>query len=102
MNYFVYILLCSDGTFYTGLTSDLQRRIMEHEQGVETTAYSYSRRPVKLVWAGEFPSHEEAFSFERQIKGGSHAKKQVLINEDWEEIHQIVRRERKGRERGKR
>jgi len=67
MNYFVYILLCSDGSFYTGLTTDLAERITGHEMGVEPSYYTYSRRPLKLVWAREFHSHDEAFSFERQI-----------------------------------
>jgi putative endonuclease len=101
MNYFVYILLCSDGSFYTGLTTDLAERITGHEMGVEPSSYTYSRRPLKLVWAREFPSHDEAFSFERQIKGWSRAKKKALINDDWEEIHQIVLRERKMREKKK-
>ena len=101
MNYFVYMLLCSDGSFYIGFTTDLSERITEHEIGVEPSSYTYSRRPVKLVWAQEFPSHEEAFAFERQIKGWSRAKKKALINNDWEEIHQIVLGERKRREEKK-
>ena len=101
MNYFVYMLLCSDRSFYIGLTSDLSKRMNEHEMGVEPSSYTHSRRPIKLVWAQEFPSHEDAFAFERQIKGWSRAKKKALINDDWEEIHQIVRRERKSREEKK-
>ena len=101
MNYFVYMLLCSDGSFYIGFTSDLSKRMNEHEMGLEPSSYTYSRRPLKLVWAQEFSSHEEAFAFERQIKGWSRAKKKALINDDWEEIHQIVRRERKSREEKK-
>ena len=74
MKYFVYMLECSDGSFYTGSTSDLSKRIREHEAGVLPSAYTHSRRPVKLVWAGEFPTHEDAFAFERQVKGWSRAK----------------------------
>jgi predicted GIY-YIG superfamily endonuclease len=69
---------------------------------VLASAYTYSRRPIQLVWAGEFPTHEEALAFERQIKGWGRAKKQALIRWDWEEIHRIVRDERKRREREKR
>jgi len=56
---------------------------------------------VSLVWAGEFSSHGEAFSFEHQIKGWKRAKKEALIQEDWSKIHQIVRDERKKKERKK-
>jgi predicted GIY-YIG superfamily endonuclease len=101
-SYFVYMLCCSDDSFYIGSTSDLPKRISEHELGVIVNSYTHSRRPVQLVWAQEFPSHEEAFTFERQIKGWSRAKKKALIRGDWEEIHKIVRDERKRREREKR
>ena len=101
-SYFVYMLRCSDDSFYIGLTSDLPKRISEHELGVLVNAYTHSRRPVHLVWAQEFPTHEEAFAFERQIKGWSRAKKKALIRGDWEEIHRIVRDERKRRELEKR
>ena len=98
MSYIVYILRCSDGTFYTGLTSDLPKRILEHESGVLPNSYTYSRRPVHLAWSHEFPTHDDAICFERQIKGWNRAKKKALIKDDWELIHQIVRDERKRRE----
>lgn len=102
MSYIVYMLQCSDGSFYIGSTADLSRRISEHELGVLPSSYTHSRRPVKLVWTQEFPSQEEAFASERQIKGWSRAKKKALIKDDWEEIHQIVKRERKRREKEQR
>jgi len=77
----------------------LSKRIFEHESGVVPNSYTYTRRPVKLVWSGEFATHEEAFSFERQIKGWSRAKKKALIDWDWDKIHKIVQEERKHRER---
>jgi putative endonuclease len=100
-SYFVYILLCSDDSYYIGLTTDLSKRVAEHNSGVLRKAYTHSRRPVVLVWAGEFPTHEEAFAFERQIKGWSRAKKKALIDDDWDKIHQIVQDERKRCERKK-
>jgi predicted GIY-YIG superfamily endonuclease len=54
---------------------------------------------VKLVWAEEFETRIDALNIEKQIKGWSHAKKQALIEDDFEEIHQIVKRERKDREK---
>jgi predicted GIY-YIG superfamily endonuclease len=96
------MLRCADDSFYVGLTSDLPRRITEHELGVERNAYTYSRRPVQLVWSQEFGSHEEAFVCEKQIKGWSRAKKIALIEKNWMKIHEIVRDERNRREKVKR
>ena len=100
--FFVYMLKCADESFYIGLTSDILNRLTEHEQGLSRKAYTYSRRPVELVWVGDFPTHDEAFTFERQIKGWSRAKKKALIDNDWDEIHQIVKNERKRRDLKKR
>ena len=99
MPYFVYMLLCRDGTYYTGCTADLASRLIHHENGESITAYTYSRRPVKLVWAGEFTRLDEALSFERQVKGWSRKKKAALIEEDWDKIHAIVKEERSRREK---
>jgi predicted GIY-YIG superfamily endonuclease len=98
MPYFVYMLECADGSYYIGSTTDLSRRLYQHEQGVIHTAYTFSRRPVKLVWYDEFPTKDDALNREHQIKGWSRKKKQALIQNDWEEIHEIVTEERKRRE----
>jgi predicted GIY-YIG superfamily endonuclease len=89
------MLQCADGSYYVGSTTNLERRITEHETGVNPTAYTYARRPVKLVWFQEFSTKNEAFLFEHQIKGWNRRKKEALIRGDWEAIHQIVRDERK-------
>ena len=102
MSFIVYMLICSDDSFYIRLTTDLSRRLLAHESGFDPKSYTASRRPVKLVWAQEFPTHDEAFAFEYQIKGWSRAKKKALIEDDWDKIHQIVREERKKRENKKR
>jgi predicted GIY-YIG superfamily endonuclease len=101
MSFIVYILKCSDGSYYTGCTSDLDRRLWEHEAGADPKSYTFSRRPVVLVWAEELQSKEDALAFERQIMGWSRKKKEALIRGDWEGIHQIVREERIRRESGK-
>jgi putative endonuclease len=49
MSYRVYILLCSDGTYYTGSATDVEKRVSEHQDGVISTSYTYARRPVKLL-----------------------------------------------------
>lgn len=102
MPFYVYILKCADGSYYTGSTNNLERRVWEHEQGFNPTAYTYKRRPVTLVWAQEVESRLAALAFEKQIKGWSRAKKEALIRGDWNGIHEIVRSERLRREKEKR
>jgi len=99
--YYIYILQCSNSYFYTGATSDLSRRVYEHEIGADRTAYTYSRRPVKLLWAQECSTKEEALQLEHQIKGWSRAKKEALIQNDYGKVHEIVKRERVRREQKK-
>jgi predicted GIY-YIG superfamily endonuclease len=79
MPYYVYILLCSDGTFYTGSTSDLKRRVRQHENGSLHRAYTYSRRPVKLIWSQEFATKDEAKAGEKKVKNWKREKKEGLL-----------------------
>jgi predicted GIY-YIG superfamily endonuclease len=85
MSFWVYILECSDKSYYTGHTDDLEKRLAEHEQGI-FKCYTSKRWPVKLVFCDEFPSRDNTFDRERQIKGWSHRKKQALIKEDWDKL----------------
>jgi predicted GIY-YIG superfamily endonuclease len=101
MSHWVYILKCSDGSYYTGSTSNLVHRVAEHQTGV-IEGYTQSRRPVDLVWSAEFATEHEAFVIERKLKGWSRARKEALIRGDWSEIHAIVKDERQSRERLKR
>jgi predicted GIY-YIG superfamily endonuclease len=102
MPYAIYILKCRDRTYYTGLTKDLEARLREQQTGAQLDAYTYSRRPVKLVWNEVIKSYEEAFQWEHQIKGWSRAKKEALIRGDIEAIHEIVKTERRKRDNIKR
>ena len=101
MPYAIYILKYSDGTYYTGLTKELDDRVQEHQIGAHPESYTYTRRPVELVWSEILESYPEAFRWERQIKGWSRAKKEALIRGDIERIHEIVKTERKRREKNK-
>ena len=94
----VYILKCADGSYYTGMTENLEYRLAQHHRGAFEDGYTASRRPLKLVWSEQFATHDDAFRRERQIKGWSRAKKEALIRGDWEGIQRIVREEHKGRE----
>ena len=101
MPYYVYILKCADGSFYTGSTNDLSKRFTEHQIGTSPSAYTFSRRPVELVWSEEVETYREALTHEKQIKGWNRAKKEALICGDWDGIHQIVCEERKRREQAR-
>lgn len=99
MPYVVYILKCSDGSYYTGSTDDIKKRLWQHEQGVEPSSYTFSRRPVKLLWTSEETQYYyDALRWERQIKGWSRAKKEALIRGEFDTIHEIVKAERKKRD----
>jgi putative endonuclease len=89
-NLVVYIVKCSDESYYTGLTNDLERRIAEHNSGNDPEAYTFSRRPVELVFAYGFQEKNLAIQFEKKIKGWSRAKKEALIKWDWEKIHALA------------
>ena len=99
MPYAIYILKCSDGTYYTGLTKNLEARVYEHQIGAHPESYTFGRRPVKIVWSEVTESYQEAFQWEHQIKGWSRAKKEALIRDDIDGIHEIVKVERKRREK---
>ena len=85
----VYILHCSDGTFYTGCTTNLKQRIYQHKNGVYQ-GYTKKRRPVKLVWFEEFQDIREAIDVERKLKKWSAAKKRALIKNDFKLLHELA------------
>ena len=75
----VYILKCSDNSYYKGKTQSLETRIEQHQQGTYK-GYTFGRRPVTLVWSAGFLTYREAIMCELQIKGWSRAKKEALIS----------------------
>jgi len=79
MKGYLYILLCADGSFYTGSTNDLERRIKEHQAG-EGANHTRKRLPVELVYWEEYPRIDLAYDREQQIKGWSRDKKIALID----------------------
>jgi putative endonuclease len=75
----VYILLCSDGSYYVGSTrNEVETRVSEHNNG-HHGGYTYRRRPVTLLWSNHFDSIIDAIAMERQIKGWAREKKEALI-----------------------
>ncbi|HET7431567.1 MAG TPA: GIY-YIG nuclease family protein [Nocardioides sp.] len=81
----VYILQCSDGSYYVGSTTDLARRVWQHEKG-EGAAYTRRRRPVRLAWAVEMPRIDEAFAFEKRLQGWGRAKRAALVEGRLDEL----------------
>jgi putative endonuclease len=79
MPFHVYILLCMDGSFYTGYTGDLNERIRQHENG-KGAKYTKSHRPQKMAYVELFNSRSTAMKRERAIKKLSHQQKQELID----------------------
>ena len=98
MTFWTYILRCSDGTYYTGHTDDLERRVAQHASG-EMRGYTAEHRPIELVWSEAFPSRAEALAAELQVKSWSRAKKEALIAGNWADLSaaSIPPRERRDR-----
>ena len=74
MAYFCYIVECADGSFYTGWSTDPERRVKVHNQG-KGARYTRQRGPVKLIYVEEQPDHSSALKRERQIKNYTHEQK---------------------------
>jgi putative endonuclease len=82
-DYFVYILKCSDDSYYAGVTNNLEKRVNEHQSGL-IKGYTSSRLPVKLVFSETFSDINQAIRFEKQVKGWSRKKKEALINRNFD------------------
>ena len=89
-SFWVYILECSDGSYYTGHTDNLELRLNQHNSGDKEDGYTYHRRPVKLIYQQAFSSREDAFASERKIKGWSRKKKEAMIRGDWKEVSRLA------------
>ena len=77
--WFVYIVECADGTLYTGITTDIDRRLLEHNYGSRSAKYTRSRRPVKLIWYIEVENRSQASKKEARIKKMTRANKLEMI-----------------------
>lgn len=90
-NYYVYIVKCSDGLYYTGITNDLERRIAQHNDGADPYSFTFKRRPVVLKYAEHFFHADAAISYEKQLKGWSRKKKEALFKKDYIEISRLAK-----------
>jgi|SRR5579862_32423 len=88
--YYVYMLLCADESFYTGITSNLEMRFGQHQFGIDPKCYTFTRRPIKLVHASDFRNVDDAIAWEKQLKRWTRAKKMALIENDWPRIQKLA------------
>ena len=93
MPYNVYILECADGTYYTGITSNLNQRLEDHQSGKRKSSYTFRRRPVNLVWKASFVNVLHAIEIEKKIKRWSAKKKKALIEEQWDLLKELSKKD---------
>ncbi len=89
--YWVYMVLCSDASYYVGITNDVERRLWEHNEGIDIHCYTFTRRPVQLVHASDFSDPNAAIKWEKQLKGWSRKKKDALVHGHWEKLRELAR-----------
>ena len=96
MNQFwVYILKCNDGSYYTGHTDDIDARLSQYKQGLIPSCYTMNKRPLELVYCEGFELRDDAFKTERQIKGWSRKKKEAFKKGDWKEIKRLNKKQKR-------
>ena len=94
LDFYIYILLCRDGSYYVGHTDNIEVRLSQHEQRYFPYCYTARRLPVKLVFVQTTSSRSEALEAERKIKRWTRIRKQALIDGDFELLMKLGRRVR--------
>ncbi len=90
--YIVYILKCADDSYYTGITSNISKRLFEHQSGFYPDSYTSNRRPVELVFTADFTEVGFTIDAEKQIKKWSRAKKEALIDGRFEDLPGLAKK----------
>ena len=90
MPFWLYILKCNDGSYYTGHTDNLEYRVAMHQEG-KIAGYTKSRKPVLLVFSEQFGTRLEALDMEQRTKGWSRKKKEAMIRGDWNEVSRLAK-----------
>ena len=88
-SYFVYILECSDKSYYTGMTNEVERRVAEHQYGLNPKCYTYKRRPVTLKFVEQFNDVNQTIAREKQIRGWTRRKKEALMVQDFDRLVEL-------------
>lgn len=87
----MYILECSDGSYYVGSTKNLDQRFMQHQSG-KGSRYTSGRLPVKLVYGEEYDRVSDAYCREKQVQNWSRAKREALINGNYEMLPALAKK----------
>jgi predicted GIY-YIG superfamily endonuclease len=87
----MYILECSDGSYYVGSTKDLEQRLIQHQEG-EGGRYMSRRLPVRLVYSEEYEKIYEAYAREKQVQNWSRAKREALINGKHDDLPKLAKK----------
>lgn len=87
--YYVYNIKCSDGSYYTGITNNINKRFIEQDNGKYKNCYTYKRRPLKLKFQESFLDVLQAIYFEKKIKGWNRSKKEALINGEFDRLQYL-------------
>ncbi len=90
--YATYILRCSDGSYYVGVTNSIEERLQQHHEGNDPTCYTYTRRPVEIMHVEYFDDIRDAIQREKQIKAWSRKKKEALIQENYAALQQSAKK----------
>jgi putative endonuclease len=85
-DYFVYMVRCHDGSYYTGITNDVPRRLNEHNGHQFPQSYCHKRRPVELVYSAWFQYVDEAIAWEKRVKRWTRKKKEALIQGEFDQL----------------
>lgn len=83
---YVYILKCSDDTYYPGVTNNPERRLIQHQKGLKKDSYTSTRLPVELVYCELFSDFNLAIDWEKKIKNWNRLKKEALIKQNWDKL----------------
>lgn len=92
LDYYVYIVRCRDHSYYTGITNDYERRLTEHNSGHDPKSYTYSRKPVRLVYVAQFNDVNDAIAWEKRVKRWSRKKKEALIRKDFDALPKLSKK----------
>lgn len=90
--YWVYILKCSNQQYYVGVTNNIDRRIQEHKEGINSTCWTYNKRPIQLKYVEIFNDINLAIQREKQLKKWRRAKKEALIENNSRNLIQLSKR----------
>jgi len=90
--YWTYILRCADGSYYVGMTNNMGQRLEQHQSGTDPSSYTFTRRPVELVYENMSMTPEAAIALEKKLKGWSRAKKEALIKGEFELLPKLSKK----------